>query len=253
MEKFKLIVLLTCHENKDSLIDTIQNILKFNNDCCIVVNNGITENMDDVQKSNVHFITRKVQFARFDTMIPLHIELKDYLLEKNLVSDYIVLLSSNQLFVKHNLYDFMKNFSASYFNREVDTGCIRELEKHEVFKKCREDLGRDNFKYQSNHDGMFFTYKIFMDMMNYFDSFRGTKIDFHGEEFLYSAYLFKNVSVDKLIKFEDYNYWQPTWRQNLAPINLDELKNVLEKKSYIMKRVSKDLNDDVRKYVREME
>jgi len=253
MEKYKLIVMLTCHENKESLKDSIENILKFNENVCILVNDGTNENLEDLNNENVHIIKRKVPFSRFDTMVPLHIELKDYMIEKNIISDYVVLLSSNQLFIKKHLYDFIRSFDASYFEREMDSGCITQLLRHEAFKKCYNELGKDNFKYQSNHDGMFFTYEIFNNMMNFFDGFRGLKIDFHGEEFLYVAYLMKNMSIEKLAKFEKYNYWQPEWRRTLDPIKLDELKRCIENNYYIIKRVSRDINNEVRKFVREME
>lgn len=264
MEKYKLIILLTCHENEETVKDSIENILKFNNDVCVLINDGTQDGLKNLSKENVFIVNRQplnekdlehnneLIFERYDTMIPLHIQLKDCMLENDLVSDYIVLLSSNQLFIRNGLYDFMKNYQGSYFNRDIDNGCISSLKNNKIFEKLYNDIGQENFKHQSNHDGMFFTYDIFMKMMDYFEDFRYIKLKDHAEEFLYGAYLFKNVHMDKLVEFSKYNYWQPSWRQFQNPIKIDELKQCLNGESFIIKRVSRDFNDEVRKYIREL-
>jgi hypothetical protein len=252
MAKFKLIVLLTCHENKESIKNTIENIFKFNEDTCVILNDGTDENLEDIKMPNLFIKKRIVRYDRFDTMIPLHIELKDVIIENNIQSDYVLLMSSNQLFIKHDLYDFIKNYEASYYSRDIDRGCIGTLERYEIFRKYQNDIGKENFLHQSNHDGMFFKFNIFMEMMNYFDNFRNQKIDTHAEEFLYCAYLKKN-HPNQLAKFDNYNYWQPDWRKNLNPIKPDELKRCLEKQYYIIKRVSRDIEDETRKIITEME
>jgi hypothetical protein len=251
MAKFKLIVLLTCHENKESIRNTIENIFKFNEDTCVILNDGTGENPEDIKIPNLFVKKRIVKYDRFDTMIPLHIELKDVIIENNIESDYVLLMSSNQLFIKHNLVDFMRNYKASYFNREIDRGCIPKLESNSIFKKYYDDIGHENFSYQSNHDGMFFEFNIFMEMMNYFENFRNQKIANHAEEFLYYAYLKKNYS-DHLIDFDKYNYWQPNWRRSLDPIDDKEFKVCLEKGYYLIKRVSRDINNEIRKIIGEM-
>jgi hypothetical protein len=264
MEKYKIIVLLTCHENREAIKDVIENILKFNENTCVIINDGTKEGVADLVQKDVFVVTRqplqkkllgnevRINFERFDTMVPLHIQLKDYMLENNLSSEYVVLMSSNQLFIRSGLYDFMLRYKGSYFNRDLDNGCIVSLKRNETFLKYYNEIGQENFKNQTNHDGMFFTYKIFMDMMDYFEDFRYVKLTHHGEEFLYSAYLFKNVDKDNICDFVEYNYWQPTWLNSSDPIKIDELKKCLEGKCFIIKRVSREYNDEVRKYIREL-
>jgi len=263
MEKYKLIVLINCHENKDSIKDTIENIKKFNSDVCIVINNGSSEDLSEFVSNDVFIIERLplnkkvlgnevlLNYERFDTMVPLHIQLKDCLVANDLKSEYVLLMASNQLFVNRGLYDFMKNYSGSYYNRDIDGGCVSSLKSNPIFTKYYDEIGKENFKHQSNHDGMFFKYNVFMEMMEYFEDFRYLKLNFHAEEFLYAAYLFKNHK-DELVEFGKYNYWQPSWRQSASPASVEDIKVCIKDGLFLAKRIDRDINNETRKYIREL-
>jgi hypothetical protein len=108
---YKTLILLTCHESKDCLQDTILNYIKFNKDVCIVVNNGIhNDNLDELKSEHVHIVNRKVKKEWLWSLIPYHIELWDYIVENNIQAEYVITLSSNQSFVKHGLYELMKKY-----------------------------------------------------------------------------------------------------------------------------------------------
>jgi len=247
---YNIIFLLPHHENKESLEDTISNLFKFNSNICVYINNGSNENLDDLNSDRVCIIDRKVQYKKFDTMIPLHIELYDQIKKDNVHSEYVCLLATNQLFVKSNLYELMRNYDASFFEREIDSGCISSLCNNQIFRIYYDKLN-NNFKYQSNPDGMFFKYSIFTEMIEYFDKFRDTQVEYHADEFLYVAYLlFKNYS---LLEFKNYNYWQVDWRVNLNPVDLNEIKSIVKNdKFYIVKRIARNINDEARKYVKNL-
>lgn len=253
---------MNCHENKESVKDTIQNIFKFNEEVCIIINDGTDEGLDDLVADHVHVVKRKpltknvlgndvfLNYERFDTMVPLHLDLYEYIIENNIVSDYVFLMSSNQLFVNRGLYNFMKDYDASFYDREVDKGCISSLKSNVHFKKYYEELGESNFVYQSNHDGMFFKYEIFLHMMEYFIDMKHVKLKDHAEEFLYVAYIKKYSN--NLVEFKKYNYWQPTWRSNFNPANLVEIQACIDEGYFLAKRVSREYNNDVRTYIREL-
>lgn len=252
MEKYKIIVLLTCHENKDVVKDVIDNVFKFNDNACVIVNNGSSENMDDFNQPNVHIINRKPLngglFERFDTMVPLHLDMYECMLANNIQSDYVILLSSNQLFINRGLHEFMSDYDGSYYHRGVDGGCISYLRNHAAFARYYNEMSPMAFQYQSNHDGMFFKYDIFMSMMEYLKDFKSVKLTHHAEEFLYSAYLVKNQC--KLVQFGEYNYWQTTWRESHTGIGVDEVQKCIDGGYYLVKRVTRELNDPARTYIR---
>lgn len=264
MEKYKLIALLTCYGNKDSVQDNINNIKKFNDDVCIIINDGTPGGLEDLASDGVYIVKRKPflrdinnnpivsTFEKFDTIIPLHIDLCDFILENNLVSDHIVLLSSNQLFIDHGFSKLITEYDASYYERDIDTGCIPPLLTNNIFTAYFNDLGMKNFKVQSNHDGMFFKYDIFMNMIRYYEHFRNLKLFFHAEEFLYPAFLFKSVEPQRMVTFEKYNYWRPNWRFTEENITVDDVKEGRKNGLLLVKRVPNDYNDDVRKYLREV-
>ena len=253
MEKFKLIILINCHENKESIKDGIDNIFKFNPETCVILNDGTKENLDELKRENVFVVKRKVGYDRFDTMVPLHIELKDCMVENELTSEYVLMQATNQLFVKKGFYDYIKKYKGSYYGRKIDERCIVNLKHNHIFKKYYDELTRENFKYQSNHDGMFFTYHDFMSMMDYFENFRGQKLHFHAEEFLYVAYLLKNIGMENLVEFDKYNYWQPDWGRNLSSMSVDEVEKAKNDGKFLVKRISRDMNDPARKHIREMQ
>jgi hypothetical protein len=250
MEKYKLIVYLPFHESVDALRDSINNTLKFNEQCCVVVSNGSGQNIDHLKSDNVHILERKFDFKRFQTMTPLHIEFVDYLVEKELTSEYLMMLSSNQIFIRHGLYDVMKHYDASYFLRGADKKCYEFLHKSEIFNYYFDDIGPQYFELQSNPDGMFFKYNLYIKMIHYFDRLRDYALDFHADEFFYVAYLLKNVGTEKMMTFENYSYWQPNWRHSNEPIDLDEAKKCVESGYYLMKRVARNYDNDVRAYIR---
>lgn len=253
MEKYEIIILMNCHEGKESIRDTINNIFKFNKNCCIILNDGTKENLEDLRNHNVFVVKRKVAYDRFDTMVPLHLELKDCIIENNLKSEYVLLQSTNQLFIRQGFIDFIKGYKGSYYARKIEGNCISTLKRDSVFDKFHKDLNESSFQYQSNHDGMFFAYEDFMNMMNYFEDFRGKKLHFHAEEFLYVAYLIKNIGIEKLVEFGKYNYWQPNWRTaGTTPMKIDEIQKAKNENYFLVKRIARDINDEGRKHIREM-
>ena len=245
--KYDFIVFMCSYDKIETIKDTVENIFDFNENVCVIINYAGDEDYSTVESDKVHFVKRKQNIDKFDTLIPLHIDLMDYVTENNITSDYILLLASNQMFVKKGLYEYMKPFDASYFNRGV-TGHVWVTKP--IFKKYFNDLGQDSFTYQSNHDGMFFKYNIFKEMMLYFDDFRDKIVSHHNEEYLYPAYLMKNVPKDKLTVFGNYNYWP-------QDITIPEISwfefyymALKQKKFFFVKKIPKDINSAIRKFIK---
>ena len=272
--KYKNLILLNCHNAKDCLIDLIENIFKFNEDVCIVINNGIPDdNLDDIKNEHIHVIPRNNSYdysSHFFSRIPLHIDCWDYVVSNNIESEYVTIPSTNQLFIKSGFYDFMKNYQASYFGRIFHTHYVNELYYkfpedlvNNYFKKYFDDLGSSSFLYHSNHDSMFFTFDIFSNMMKYFEDYKGQFVLYSSEEFLYPAYLVKNVPNEQLAEFSKYNYFElvnynpydpnDIWNENtLQFITPERVDECISKDLFIVKRVNRDYNDPGRQYIRSL-
>lgn len=244
MEKYKVIICLTYHESPECIADTVKNFQHYMPDSFIIINNGPGTDLTYLNSDHVHVLEKSFTIKYYQTMIPIHIVMTDYIKEKNIQSDYVLLMSSNQLFIKHNFYDFMKQYKAGYFKREHVCSSLQHTLSNEYL--CI--IGKDYFKYQSNHDGMFFLYDDFLKMIEFFEKYRGVIEHGHQEEFLYIAYLLRLYREDEMAEFSTYNCW--TWE---GKMNIDMIKNCMCKEMYIAKRILRDINDEGRKYIREMD
>jgi hypothetical protein len=263
---YKNLIILTCHTAKDSLQDLIENIFKFNNDVCVVINNGIfTDSLDDLKNNHVHIVQRSNSyevFEKFISMIPLHMDVWDYISANNIEAEHVTTLSSNQLFVQHGFYDFIKNFQASYFARPMtlDLANIRNLSL--LFNDYVDDLGTDSFVYWSNHDGMFYKWEIFSNMMTYFKEHR-TQLGGTDDEIFYPAYLIKNIGVDSMVEFSKYNHFEfdnfnpydpaDMWHSyTLQNVTEDTVVDCISQGMFLVKRVGREYNDPCRQYIRSL-
>lgn len=255
---YKIIFLITCHESKECLIDLIKNVKKYNKDIAIIVSNGKTEiDFSDLILEDVFIINREVKTpVTFPTLIPIHLELFDFIQKQNLKSEYIFLLSSNQLFINYNVYELIKGYDSSFFEREnIDEGYLNFWNCDALFKSYYEKLELEFFKYQSNHDGMFFKYDIFQNMMEYFDEYRNVSVSNHQEEFLYIAYILKYHNK-KLLPFSSYNYFSADiCGKNLMfkPLTIESVIEQKQKGMFVVKRVERNIEDEVRNYIRNLE
>lgn len=250
---YDLIVLICFHENKECLLDQILNIKKFNGkNVAIIVSNGSNENLDDIKtQTSVFVIDRKQQMSeRFGTIIPLHLELFDFIKEFEITATHILLLASNQLFVRHGFYGFMKQFDFGYCGREVpDTnyfGFWLENPRNPTFNKLMEKIGAEFFTLQSNHDGMFFKFEIFKDMIEYFEPYRNTCEPHHHEEFMYISYLNKFYDKSNAVEFSSYNCF------NMVDLDEERVKNAINSNQFIVKRIPRDINNPTRIYIRNL-
>lgn len=250
MEKYQIIFLITFHENIENIKYQIENIKKFNKNCIIIYNNGSKEDHSSLNGPDVIFVPRKSNdFCWGRTIIPLHLELYNYMVENNIESEYVMMLSSNQMFIKHDFYDFCKDYLYGYFDRPCETAysdAIRTSTSH----KFADLIGKMHFNKQSNHDSMFFKYDVFKSLMTFFHSYDADVSGTHQEEYLYVAYLKKEYGEDKAAKFEQYSYWNRDWKKG-SKIYLDELKECLKQNFYVVKRVERDYND-VKKFIMEL-
>lgn len=248
MGKFKTLVLMTFHENKECLRDNIQNVINYCDHPCIIINDGSTESLDDLKSDIVHIIKRKNKMNYYDTMIPIHLEMWDYIVENNIISEYVLFMASNQLLIKFGFFDYMKKYRCGFGRRILINNHLNEYARYKEFKFYYNDIGESYFKYQSNHDGIFATYDLCNDMLNYLYKYKNTITRPHHEEFLYPAYLLKHSDGQNIADFSEYNYIDLSKKQ----LTLADLKVCVDNQYYIVKRISRNsINDEVRKYIRE--
>jgi len=241
---YPVIILLTFSENPEALKDTIDNFKFFMPGALIVVNNGPGGDLG-IDDERVHILQNSYRIEYFETMTPIHLVMKDYLVANNITSDYILMMSSNQLFLRHGFEDFIRRYKGGFYRRELAGTYKSSCEHTDACKHVMDALGPDKFKYCSNHDGMFFLYKDFIDMLSLCEGYRDTHIKPHNEEFIYVAYLISLYAEEELGEFEQYNGW--TWEPHAS---FEFYKKCLSEEKYMMKRVRRDMVDNVRRSIK---
>lgn len=255
MKTTDVIIFLTFHESKECLFDNIKNFKRYMPNSVIVVNNGlyeIKETLPELEnEENVILVQRKAKFHAHN-MIPIHIEMFKSIKNK-LKSRYILTLASNQLFVKENFYDYMKNYPGGVYQNPLHKGHLEDaMSKSGILARHVNMIGMDHFVYYTNHDSMFFLYEDFMEMMDLFSEYDTDAIYEEtiglDEEFLYAAFLVKKYGAEALAKFENYSYWKFTdgWSA------MKDLPVCLNENFYIIKRVHRVYDDPLRIAIREM-
>ncbi len=249
---YDMILLVTFHENVDCFIDFIENIKKFNKHetIAIIVSNGSEHSLDLDSDKDIYVIQRfPKNKSRYLTMIPVHIQLWDFVKENSLKSSYVLLLSSNQMFINHGFYPFIQreNYDAGYFKRPY-SGINY---KQELFLKYYNMIGPEHFTHQSNHDGMYFKYDIFNNMMDFFHEYKNKIEDVHQEEYLYYAYLSKHNY--RLMEFSEYNHFCKSKEGDFIECKVDDIKDAKEKGIFIIKRIPRIINHPSRLYIKTLE
>jgi hypothetical protein len=256
---YKTLILLTCHESVECVDDLIDNIFKFNRDVCIVINDGFDYlNKKESTLDHVYIVKRQTERHWGSSIITTHVETWDYILEKNIQAEYVITLSSNQCFIRHNYYDFIKNYKASSrYQREFNPpfSTLEQIQCICTNGFCQEylnDIGTEYFQSQTNHDGMFYQWDIFANMMKYFEKHRGIFINHMSDEYFYAAYLHKHVK-DGLIRFSHnhHNYWSRNPEGTIALI--PEIQEARELGVYLIKRIPREYNHPSRCYIRSLD
>lgn len=244
MAKYKIVFFLNAHLF-EVVDDVIENILKHNDDCCIILNNGSRRPIRS-DRENVIVVDRQISMDRYFTLIPTHYESYLKMRELGIEGDYVVLFALNQLFIRDGFYEYISQYDGGFFDRELNRW------EYSIPNEWLEKFGENNFKYHSNHDGMFFLFHIFCDMMEILSPLGRTSIAGHLEEFLYVAYLFYRSDESRLAMFSKYNYWPPSWSTVCDYVaSEDDLNKAIEIGSYMIKRVSYNYYNPLRKYIRE--
>ena len=250
---YDLIILICFHENEECLLDQIANIKKFNKQkVAIIISNAGESSLDVLRDVDSVFVVDRnpKTTEKFITLIPSHVQLWDYVTENNIKSKYVLLLSTNQLFINSGFFDFIQEYNAGYFDRPIRDNISYWMTG--LFPIFHQSIGEQYFTKQSNHDGMFFKFDLFDSMMSYFSRYRGIVEQNHKEEFLYYAYI--NKYSDTFVDFSSYNYFCADISSNCLSFRKTSIEDVdREKKNgkFLVKRVERNINDPVRIYIKE--
>lgn len=259
---YDVIILLTFHEAKDCLIDNIKNFKRYMPNALIVINNGLAswnEPLSELTNEKNVLVSTKSMTKQSWNMIPIHISMLNFLKEQKITSDYVLPLASNQLFIKDGFYSFMKKYEGGIHEQTLHDGllveALKKADSHNKFalRKYVDMIGKEHFKYHSNHDSMFFLYEDFVEMIEMFNDYEydpNNSMNYPypdmEEEYLYAAFLLRKKR--NIAWFKEYSYWN----HSKSYRDMEELELCLQKDFYIMKRIKREYDDPVRVRIREL-
>jgi len=162
---YNILFFITSNDNLNFLDIFIQNVLKYNSNCGVVVHINKTKMIDNKklnelkQKNNVFFVEPRIETRMCKIMTPL-VYMNDYALTHNINYEYMCMIASNCFFFRKGCYEYI----ASY-----DYGCYSDFKKYnnftDKFKDCKDyqlTIGAsDEPTYSGQHEGCFYKKELY--------------------------------------------------------------------------------------------
>lgn len=254
------------HQKLEVVLDQICNIQHFNPNCGIVFHMSkgfdyktslITKEyfLQKVKQLGNVFINPESVRTGFADIIQAHISNFDYV-SKVCDFHYFAICASNESFIRPNLYDHLKQVDCGYR--------LNSIEKASEWK-YGEPLFRDqdllgylkangyNLIDVTTPEGQYFRKDIMMEVVEtikHFYNYLNMKEAYPREEVYFSTVarnLFPNAKVGKIFTYSAYHY------QFLWDVTRSEINRLIHFKGdiYSVKRVNRQLNDNIRVYLRD--
>ncbi len=252
------------HEEPDVILDQLENIFHFNNESMVVIhfnptfNQGVsTLSFERLllileQYKNKVFVNPERLEVGFANIIQAH--LSNYKYVKNVDFDYFYFISSNELFLKSGVSDFVGFYDYGCEKRKNPKWhYINELNRDDSLKKILSCINSNTYVY-SQIEGTFYSKRIFDRICSIIEGNYNYKTDqkviYPREEVYFStiaACLFKNDNCYEncLCKIR--------WQGKILFTSIRSVKKVLDKSSnyYSVKRVDRRFNNYLRSYIRD--
>lgn len=267
----KIMFSIPVHERPEVVLDQIINYRRFNNDFGIILhfsNNfnwegailteerffSILENYDNVYINPVRLNTGIYNIIQAHTCNFQYIE-------SRVEFQYFALSSSNELFIKDGLEDYVSQYDIGI--QFIDISTIKDWPQMEHALKDR-DLNNilSHIKgtkiYGSQLEGTFFKKEIFekiVDIINkYFDYSEVT--DLYAREEIYFPTIAKYVFYDLKITNSPFTYmkWSKQFYGTLIGLYTWNVNNILKTKKnniFCIKRVDRQFHNYLRTYIRD--
>jgi hypothetical protein len=252
-----VLFLIPAHENNACLVDTINNIQKFNsNITCyfILYISPFFKDFDDTLFASENIVITYNLRTHYGNKYESQLEslIKSYTIGKQKFKtfDYITIFHTSQLFVKYGYYDYIKNYDFSYKESKYEEPLPERyypLLNFNLFEYLMEDhTNADKYSYQMVESGFykkeifdfieFSCYNFCKDLSSINDFFNYTPIEEIIIPTLANIYgKLNNSAIGKnTLKF---------------PIDLN-FDYILDDTEFSIKSIPRDINHPIRQYVR---
>ena len=263
MKKYNMVISIPVHEKSETVIDTIINFKHYNANTAIVLHISKIFNYQDslIKESEFYDILNKIEDVYIN---PEHMVTDRYTLAKIHVSNfqyivgvadfyYYVMAASNMLFIRSNMFDYFKSMQYEA------TGGYLDIKKTPEWPQsvCLRDKAYLSFLNKTGInspmggqiDGSVYNKEMMQTMADtisaYFD-FEERSENYATEEVLFPtiAYSFFHDAKKQMLNITYMN-----WEYNLLVFE-HQLVGLAEK-YFSVKRVPRELNDDLRTFIRD--
>lgn len=288
-KKYKIIFSIPVHERPDVVLDQIKNIIYNNPECAVVLH--LSKEFNDNNSSislesffssldnytNVYINPKRMRTDRIyikglyklfrhmgwgDGIFFTHVSNFSYM--KDIADfEFIMLLSSNELFIKRGAYEFIKKYIAGTqgYNRIIDVntkwGTGRIAQQDKILKLLVKNIShREPYICGGQVEGSWYAKNIFSVICdNIISSYPKSKIfnKYYVREEIYYPTLLSHIVEVKENKVFCGNITNVLWENKDMRASVDDIKKTIESDNFFsIKRIERDINDPIRTYVRDV-
>lgn len=211
------------HEKQDVINNQIENILNFNPCAKIIlhVNKSFKEfKKGDTQYDNVYINRKQYNYVFGKGLLWIHIQNFKEMIELNVDFKYFVILSSNEMFIRHGCAEYIKKWCNGLqcvgFDKNIDWHNFQKgLENDKGLIGLINDLGLDRF-YGGQTEGQFYEKGMFAKIVDIYLKHFGDRelMNFETEEIVLQT-IFKGLCTHDSPEFG-------------LPITLQNYSNAIE-------------------------
>ncbi|WP_426578374.1 hypothetical protein ACP179_11930 [Xenorhabdus stockiae] len=165
--KYNILFSVAAHESEESLIDLIENVIKFIPNSFIIIHlkKGFTVNNIADKYPNICFNTTSFNTGYLDQSLTIvHSSNIYYAIDKGIDADFFAVLGSNELFVRKGLYNHIKNKHFIAYQTDESDYHVRIARRDKYFNAILKKIGGDLIK--SPPEGAFYEFSILKEKLN---------------------------------------------------------------------------------------
>jgi hypothetical protein len=255
-DKYDIVYSILAHENSEFLLKLINNIKKYNKNYKILILFHLNDELYDTFKPNIeNVLINDIHYNKktfHHSLTKAHLDNYNYLIKNNIDFKNIILLASNCMFIKqiklNNKYNDTNDISKC-------EGDIDKLDKHHsgIFMNNKywvDCFKRDNICIeQTQLEGSKYSKKLFGKISKYIEDnkfFDNIEQELQIEEILF-------VSLCKYYNSGIYDLYGKVFWNNpgygATEFDIDNIRNDKENQICIVKRVPRDINAELIKYI----
>ena len=270
MKKYNIVFSIPVHEKYEVVIDLILNVFNFNPDCAIVLHyaNGYREAksaiaFDEFENAinkigDVYVNPETVRTGMYD-IIQAHVSNFRYI-ETQVNFEYFALTASNEVIIKHGLYNHSCEYDAGVSFIDVDSAkkwIIADLAKQDT--SLSDYLSTKGWhKIMGSHvEGSFYRKELMSEIIGHIESFFDYKIKgvfYPRDEVFFPTFLW-NIAQERELKILNpglycWTPWNKTFYQWDVLVRDVKRLNMSNNSIFSVKRIPRHLNYYTRNYVR---